>query len=322
MTFRRTLLAALPGLLAARAALGQPAGYPTRPIRFVVPWAPGGATGNIARIVGDAMAASLGQAMVFDHRPGAGGALGTDNVAKSAGDGYTLLISGAATYYRPLIDKDTPFNPARDFTPLGLIGVGPFCLVTRNGLPGNLRDFIAHARANPGKLNFASSGIGATSHLAAEAFNASAGIQATHVPYRGSSPATIDLIAGRVDYYFDAFSSLQDNVRGGRIQALGVTTAERASQAPDVPSIAEAALPGFTAAPWWGIVGPAGLTPAVLDRLSAALKTALETPAVVALLDGQGCTAQFMAPGPFGAFVQAENAKWTQVIEKAGLRVS
>ncbi|MGX9964564.1 Bug family tripartite tricarboxylate transporter substrate binding protein [Roseomonas sp. F4] len=322
MTTRRTLLAALPGLLAAPAAFGQAAAYPSRPIRFVVPWAPGGSTGNIARIVGDAMAASLGHAMVYDHRPGAGGALGTENVAKSAGDGYTLLISGAATYYRPLIDKDTPFNPQRDFTALGLIGVGPFCLVTRNGLPTTLRGFIEYGKANPGKLNFASSGIGSTSHLAAEAFNASAGVEATHVPYRGSSQATIDLVSGRVDYYFDAFSSVQENVRAGRIQALGVTTLERASQAPDVPSIAEAALPGFTAAPWWGIVGPAGLTPAVLDRLSAALKTALETPAVIAQLDGQGCTARFMAPGPFADFVQSENAQWTRVIEKAGLRVS
>jgi tripartite-type tricarboxylate transporter receptor subunit TctC len=317
---RRALLAGA-AVLAAPAVRAQEA-FPTRPIRFVIPWPPGGATANIARIVGDAMAPALGQPLVYDHRAGAGGAIGSENVAKSPPDGYAILIAGAGTFYRPLIERDTPWNPDRDFGFIGPIGDGPFALVTRTGLPTTLRGFIEHARANPGRLNFASSGQGATSHLTAEAFNTAAGIQATHVPYRGSAQATTDLVAGRIDYYFDAFSTVQENVRAGRIQALGVTTSARAAQAPEVPTIAEAALPGFSAAPWWGIVGPAGMPQAAVARMSAALKRALETPQVVQQLSDNGCRAFFQEPAAFGDFVRAENLKWSRVIEAAGLRVS
>lgn len=321
MTTRRGLLIGSATLLAAPAAIAQD-NWPTRPIRFVIPWPPGGATANIARIVGDAMTAQLGQPLVYDHRAGAGGAIGTENVTKSPADGYSILIAGAGSFYRPLIERDTPWNPDRDFSFIGPIGDGPFALVTRTGLPTTLRGFIDHARANPGALNFASSGQGSTSHLTAEAFNTAAGIWATHVPYRGSAQATTDLVAGRLDYYFDAFSTVQENVRAGRIQALAVTTGVRAAQAPDVPTIGEAALPGFTAAPWWGIVGPAGMPAPVAARLSAALKRATETPQVVQQLNDNGCRAFFLEPGPFGDFVRAENAKWSRVIEAAGLKVT
>ena len=319
MIRRRTLLAAT--TLAATPAHAQEA-WPTRPIRFVIPWPPGGATANIARIVGEAMTPHLGQPLVYDHRPGAGGAIGSENVAKSPPDGYSILIAGAGTFYRPLIERDVPFNPDRDFGFIGPIGDGPFALVARTGLPGTLREFIAYARANPNRLNFASSGQGSTSHLTAEAFNTEAGIQATHVPYRGSAQATTDLVAGRIDYYFDAFSTVQENIRAGRIQALGVSTAARAPQAPDVPTVAEAALPGFSAAPWWGIVGPAGMPPAAVARLSGALRRALEVPAVVQQLSDNGCRAFFLEPAAFGDYVRAENAKWSRVIEAAGLKVS
>jgi tripartite-type tricarboxylate transporter receptor subunit TctC len=321
MPIRRRALLAAPALLAAAPAGAQEA-WPSRPIRFVIPWPPGGATANIARIVGDAMTPHLGQPLVYDHRAGAGGAIGTENVTKSPPDGYSILIAGAGSFYRPLIERDTPWNPDRDFSFIGPIGDGPFALVTRTGLPTTLRGFIDYARANPGRLNFASSGQGSTSHLTAEAFNTAAGIQATHVPYRGSAQATTDLVGGRLDYYFDAFSTVQENVRAGRIQALGVTTSVRAAQAPDVPTIAEAALPGFTAAPWWGIVGPAHMPIAAVSRLSAALKRATETPAVVQQLNDNGCRAFFLEPAPFEAFVRAENLKWSRVIEAAGLKVA
>jgi tripartite-type tricarboxylate transporter receptor subunit TctC len=317
---RRRVLLAAP--LLALPAIGRAQGtFPTRPIRIVVPWPPGGATANVARIVGDAMATTLGQPLVLDHRPGAGGAIGSDAVAKAAPDGYTLLMAGAGTFFRPLIDRDTPFNPQRDFGFLGLVGVGPFALVTRNGLPNTLAGFIAHAKANPGVLNFASSGQGATSHLTAELFNAEAGIRATHVPYRGSGPATVDLIAGRVDYYFDALATVLENARQGRIQMLGVTTAARAAQAPETPTIAEAGLPGFTAAPWWGFNTPAGVTAPVMARLAEALRLALAQPAVVTALSGQGVVAQFQPPAEFERFVWTEHGKWARTIEAAGLKV-
>jgi tripartite-type tricarboxylate transporter receptor subunit TctC len=320
MTTRRILLAT-PALLALPAAARAQGAFPTKPVRLVVPWAPGGATSNIARIVGDAMTPHLGQSIVLDHRPGAGGAIGSENVAKSPADGYSILIAGAGTFYRPIVERDVPFDPARDFGFVGPIGDGPFALVARNGLPATLEAFIAHARARPGQLNVASSGQGSTSHLTAEAFNVAAGIQATHVPYRGAAPAMADLVGGRVDYYFDAFSTVLENVRGGRIQALGVTTPVRAAQAPEIPTLTEAGLPGFAIAPWWGLIGPAGMPDAAVARLSAALGRALAQPAVVDALAAQGCRAFFLDPTAFAGYVRAEDAKWTRVIEGAGLRI-
>lgn len=326
---RRSLLAGAAALAAPATVLAQGVGqgagqppYPNRSIRLVVPWAAGGPTGNIGRIVGDEMAKHLGQPVVQDYRPGAGGAVGSDNVAKSPADGYALLMGGAATFYRPLVERDTPFDPARDFGFVGRIGEGPFALVTSGALPvTDLRSFIAYARARPGRLNFASAGQGATSHLAAEMFNASAGIAAVHVPYRGSAPAITDLVAGRVDYFFEPLASIMEHVRGGGLRLLGVTTADRAPDAPDVPTLAEAGLPGFAAAPWWGLLSPAGLPAPVLARLSEAMRLSLEAPGVVAALAAQGCRAAHLAPDPFAAFVRAENGKWSRVIETAGLRV-
>ncbi|MDP3418692.1 tripartite tricarboxylate transporter substrate binding protein [Falsiroseomonas sp.] len=320
MLGRRSLLATT-GAVLASPALSQ-GNFPTRPIRFVVPWPPGGATSNISRIVGDAMSPLLGQPVVLDHRAGAGGAIGTADAARSAPDGYNILMAGAGTFYRPLIEREVPFNPDRDFGFIGLVGDGPFALVLRNGLPNSLRGFIDYARANPGRLNFASSGQGSTSHLTAEAFNTAAGIEAAHVAYRGSAPAMNDLLGGRVDYYFDAFATVLENARAGRIQAIGVTTSARASRAPELPTLEEAGMPGFTAAPWWGIIGPAGMPAQAIQRLSAALAGALGQREVVDRLAEQGCRAVSMEPAPFEAFVRAENEKWSQVIERAGLRVS
>jgi tripartite-type tricarboxylate transporter receptor subunit TctC len=319
MTSRRALLAASV-TLAAPAARAQ-GSYPSRPIRFVVPWPPGGSTSNIARIMADAMTPLLGQPLVLDHRAGAGGAIGSENVAKSPPDGYSILAAGAGTFFRPVIERDVPWDPAKDFGFIGPIGDGPFALVTRNGLPADLRGFIEYAKARPGQLNFASSGQGSTSHLTAEAFNVEAGIRATHVPYRGSAQATVDLIAGRVDYYFDPFTTVAENVRERRIQILGVTTTARAAQAPDVPTLSEAGLTGFAIAPWWGIVGPAGMPEAAAARLSGAMERVLAQPAIVQALDGQGCRAFFLPPAAFERFVRTEDAKWTRVIEAAGLRM-
>ncbi|MCZ8148262.1 MAG: tripartite tricarboxylate transporter substrate binding protein [Roseomonas sp.] len=320
MASRRSILA-LGTTALALPALAQGA-FPTRPIRFVVPWPPGGATSNISRIVADAMMPVLGQPVVLDHRAGAGGAIGSAEVARAAPDGYTILIAGAGTFYRPLIERDVPFNPDRDFGFIGPVGDGPFAFVVRNGLPNTLRGFIDHARANPEKLNFASSGQGSTSHLTAEAFNTAAGIRATHVAYRGAAPAMNDLVAGRVDYYFDAFATVLENARAGRIQALGVTTAARAARAPELPTLEEAGMPGFTAAPWWGIIGPAGMPAPAVQRLSAALVAALEQREAIERLADQGCRAFSMPAGPFEAYVRAENERWSRVIESAGLRIS
>jgi tripartite-type tricarboxylate transporter receptor subunit TctC len=316
---RRTILAApllaLPGIAQAQA-------FPTRSLRIVVPFAPGGSSGNVARIMADAMAPLLGQPVVVDFRAGAGGSIGSDAVAKSAPDGYTLLQSGAGTFFRPLVERDTPYDPRRDFGHVGLIGEGPFAIVTRLGMPNTLAGLIAAAKAAPGRLTFASSGQGTTSHLANEMFNRAAGIEAVHVPYRGSGQATVDLIAGRVDFFFDALSTVLENARAGRIQLLAVTTLRRAPQAPDIPTVAEAALPGFSSAPWWGINCPAGVPAPIVARINAAMNEAMAQPAVKTAIEGQGINPSPMTPAQFEAHVWSENAKWSQAIEAAGLKVS
>ncbi|MEO3475995.1 tripartite tricarboxylate transporter substrate binding protein [Roseomonas sp. CAU 1739] len=318
-TGRRTVLA---GLLAVPAVARAQSAYPNRPIRYVVPWAPGGATSNIARIIGDAMAPILGQPVVQDNRPGAGGGLGSDFVAKAAPDGYTLLAAGAGTFYRSVVERDVPYDAFRDFGFVAPVGDGPFVLITRQGLADDLASFIAKAKSEPGKMNYASSGIGSTSHLTTEMFNHAAGIEATHIPYRGAQPAMIDLISGRVDYCFDALTSVAEHVRAGRIAALAATTTQRSAFAPEIPTIAETVLPGFSAAPWWGIVTPAGLPPEVTAKLSAAVIQAQQDPTVVARLADQGCRAFSMPPGEFAEFVRRENSRWVNAIEVAGLRVS
>jgi tripartite-type tricarboxylate transporter receptor subunit TctC len=314
---RRSLLA-VPALLCCGPAHAQP--YPTRPIRLVVPWAAGGNTSVIARIAGDEMAKGLGRPLVHDNRPGAGGAVGSDVVAKAAPDGYTILIAGAGTFYRHLLEKDTPYDPERDFSFIGPIGDGPFLLALRAGLPSTLRGFLDHARARPGALNFASAGQGSTSHLTAEMFNRATGIQAVHVPYRGSQPAMTDLIAGRIDYFFEPLASTVENVRAARIQGVAITTLARSPLLAEVPTLAEAGVPGFSAAPWWGLVGPAGMPAEAIARLSGELTRAVADAAVQKLLVDLGVRPFTMEPAAFETYVRAETAKWGAVIEAAGLR--
>jgi tripartite-type tricarboxylate transporter receptor subunit TctC len=226
---------------------------------------------------------------------------------------FEAVVDGRACHLDYLIDAGT-MRIHHTEVPYPLEGRGIAAALTRAA--------IDHARANPERLNFASSGQGSTSHLTAEAFNAAAGIRATHVAYRGAAPAMNDLVAGRVDYYFDAFATVLENARAGRIQALGVTTAARAARAPELSTLEEAGMPGFTAAPWWGIIGPAGMPAPAVQRLSAALVAALGQREVIERLADQGCRAFSMAAGPFETYVRAENERWSRVIELAGLRIS
>lgn len=315
LTRRDALL--LASALAASPALAQ--AYPTRPIRMVVPWAAGGNTGIIGRLVGDEMAKTLGRPLVPDFRPGAGGATGSDVAAKSPPDGYTLLVAGAGTFYRQLLARDTPYDPERDFSFVGPIGDSPFLLAVRNGLPNSLAGFVAAAKAAPGKFNFATAGQGSTSHLTTEMFNRAAGIEAVHVPYRGSAPALTDLVAGQVDYMFEPLASTVENFLAWRIQGLAVTTGVRAALLPEIPTLAEAGLPGFSAAPWFGFVGPAGMPAEAIALLSRALSRAVQEAAVVDALTKLGVRGFTMTPAEFEAYVRAETAKWGQVIQAAGL---
>jgi tripartite-type tricarboxylate transporter receptor subunit TctC len=320
---RRTLIG---GMAAAGATLALPAraqGFPARAITIVSPWAAGGSTSTIARIVGDEMAKHLGQPVIHENKPGAGGALGSEIVAKARPDGYTLLIAGAGTFFRDALAKDVPYNTRNGFSFVGPVGDGPFMLVTRKDLPGEtLKDILENARKNANGLTFASAGAGSTSHLTGEFFKTVSGVPMTHVAYRGAAPAMTDLLAGRVDMLFDAFPTTIENVRGGRIRAVGVTTAQRHSLAPDIPTLAESGLPQFVLAPWWGLVAPAGTPADALARLNDALGKALATPEAVTQLAQQGVRPFAMTAAAFEAYVKEQDVRWRGIISSAGLQPS
>ena len=315
-----------PGLIAGGRPLLMPGpasaqgAWPQRPVTMIIPWAAGGSTANIARIVGDEMAKHLGQPLIYEHRPGAGGALGSDLVAKARPDGHTLLIAGAGTFYRNALEKDVPYNAERDFALIGPVGDGPFLLVTRQNIPAeNLAGLLDYGRRNPGKLTFGSAGAGSTSHLTGEFFKSIAQIDMTHVAYRGSGPAMTDLLAGRIDMLFDPFPTTIENVRGGRIRAMGVTTAARHSLGPEIPTLAEGGLPQFIIAPWWGIIGPAGVPAEAVSRLSDALAKTLGSPEIAAALAQQGVRPFAMSPQDFERYLRGEDTRWRGVIKQAGL---
>jgi tripartite-type tricarboxylate transporter receptor subunit TctC len=252
------ILAAL-ALFAAGGAFAQ--NYPTHPIKVIVPWPPGQATDSAARIVSEALGPLLGQQLVIDNRPGAGGTIGSDNAAKSAPDGYTILAgSSGPISISPNLQK-LPYEPAKDFEPIALLVSTPYILVVHPSIPAStVQEFVALLRDNPGKYNYASSGTGATSHLVTEVFNTSANVKAIHVPYKGSGPAMTDLIAGHVSYAFETSAAVLGHVKAGRLKALGVSSAKRAIALPDVPPVAEAGnLPGFDMRAWIGFIAPTGI---------------------------------------------------------------
>ncbi|MFT8243811.1 Bug family tripartite tricarboxylate transporter substrate binding protein [Roseomonas sp. BN140053] len=322
---RRGLLAAGASLASARAGLVSPAlaqfsAFPERAIRLVVPWASGTAASNGARLTAAAMSAGLGVAVNCDPRPGAYGLLGVDLAAHAEPDGYTLLFAGTVNFTRPLLDRDPPFDPDQVFDAVGPVGEEAFLLCARPGLPRDLRELIATARRGVGSLNVASSGVGSTSHMVAEFLVHAAQLDAVHIPYRTPVQALRDLITGRVDLYCEAVSTLVGPLSGNRIQPVAVTNAGRTPLLPAVPTVAEAALPGFAAAPWWGIVGPAGLPEEARTRVAAELRHVLGQPGLQAALGEQGCRAFTMTSAEFGTYLRQESRRWAAAVEAGELR--
>ena len=323
--FATTRLAPLAAaFLIAQAATALADGYPQAPVKLVIPLAPGGATENLARIAGTEASAALRQPIIIENRPGAGGTIASAMVAKATPDGYTLLFANFATHaVAPTMFTSLRYDPIKDFAPISYLASSPHLLLVSSDLKAqSVAELIALAKSTPGKLNYASSGVGSPLHLAGEYFNATAGTDIVHVPYKSSSPALIDLMSGRVQMMFDNISTALPYVQSGKLRALAVTSSQRSPLAPEVPTVAESGLPGFETYGWWGVLAPAQTPPAVIARLSAAYSGAIKNPAVVAQLNAQGYIPIGSDPAAFRAHIASEIAKWAPVIKATGLVVS
>lgn len=325
---RRRAIAAL-GAALASCALGGPVAaqsYPTKPIRLVVPYPPGGPLDAAARALAERVKEPLG-IVVVENRPGAGGNLGVDQVAKAAPDGYSLVIGAVATHaINPWLFSKLPYDPIKDFAPVTLIAHVPNVLVMTPERAQQLnirsaRDLVAYARANPGRLNFASGGNGSAGHMAGELLKSQARISAVHIPYAGAAPAQLGLLAGQTDFMFDNLASALPQVKAGKLLAFAVTTARRAEAMPDVPTMAESGLPGFDVSTWFGIFAPAGTPPAVVERLNKEFTAALRSPEMRERLARMGAEPAPMTPGDFQQFVRSEMAKYEKVVKFSGARV-
>lgn len=305
--------------MAAHAAFAQ--AWPAKPLRLVVTFPPGGTSDIVARLVGERMGARLGQAMVVDNRPGVAGILGTELVVKSPPDGYTLLLTSTAPIaFAPSTPKPLGYDPVKDLQHVGVLGTIPLALVVRNDFPArNAREVVALAREKPGGLNFSSSGNATPSHFMLERFKLAAGVNITHVPYKGSAPALTDIMAGRIDGTIDSMPALLSQVRAGKVRALAVSGRERASQLPDVPTLAESGFPDLVVNTWFGLAVPAGTPQEIVQRLAQEAQAAVALPEVRARFEELSFAASSMSPAETQRFMQAEIERWAPVVKAAGI---
>ncbi|MBU0587255.1 MAG: tripartite tricarboxylate transporter substrate binding protein [Gammaproteobacteria bacterium] len=321
------LFASLAAMSLGTPALAQSA-WPTKPVRIVVPFAPGGTTDILARAVAPELSKAFGQQFIVDNRGGAGGNVGADIVAKAPADGYTLLMGTVGTHgiNKALYDK-MPFDPQKDFAPITLVAGVPNVMVMNTerakalGI-NSVADFIRVAKAKPGQFNMASSGNGTSIHLAGELFKTMTGTFMTHIPYRGSGPALMDMVAGNMDVMFDNLPSSMPQIKAGKLKALAVTSAQRSAALPDVPTIEEAGnLKGFEASSWFGLLAPAGTPPDIVNRIQQEVAKALNTPAIKEKLLAQGAVPSGNTPEQFAKVIDSEIRKWAQVVKASGARV-
>ena len=292
--------------------------YPNKPIKIVVPFPAGQASDTISRIVGERLSKSLGQPVLIDNRPGAGGNIGTDVGAKSSPDGYTLTVATAALPISKNVYRKLPFDPEKDFVPITLMTITPLVLVTRSDLAvKDAAGLVDYAKKNPGKLTFASSGTGTSHHLSGELFKTLAGIDILHVPYKGSPPAHIDLMGGSVDIMFDNIVPVTPHIKSGKLKALAVTTKTRASSLPEIPTMAEVGFTNFEAVAWFGMLAPAGTPQAIVDRLNKEIVAILNTPEIKERLAAMGATVVADKPDEFARFLSAEINKWAPIVKRA-----
>ncbi len=314
----RGLLAVL--LLATTAAQAQ--NYPSKSVRIVVPFAAGGPADNYARFIGQRLSETLGQPFVVDNRPGAGSIIGTDVVAKAPADGYTLLMMSNTHTVNETLVPSKPFVLMRDFVPVAPVNYSDLVLVAHPSLPvKNLKDILQLAKDKPGKYNYASSGNGTPYHMAGELFKSMAGIYLVHIPYRGSSGARTDIIGGQVDMMFDAVTTMAEQARAGKVRAIATSGRQRSAVLPDVPTLAEAGLPGYEATIWLGLMAPKGTPPAIVQQLNEAVSKIVSQPEVVQLWTKQGAVAMKMNPQEFDKYMREDIDKWSKVIKSAGIKV-
>ncbi|WP_270933385.1 tripartite tricarboxylate transporter substrate binding protein [Falsiroseomonas oryzae] len=317
---RRTLLLATAGSpLAAAAARAQ---APARATRIIVPFPPGGTTDILARDLAQLMAEGRGTTVVVENKSGAGGTIGSADVARAVPDGTTLLLTATHHVINPSLMRSLPYDPRADFTPLALVATVPNALVVHPSVPArSVAELVAYVKANPGRLSFGSTGVGGANHLAGELFKAMAGLDIVHVPYRGAAPAMTDLLGGQIPMMFDSLPTVLPHLATGRLRALAVTSATRAPSAPDLPTMDEAGIRGFEATAWFGLYGPGGMAPPVADRVAAEAREVLTSPAVRERFAGQGAEPGTLDRAAFARFVLAEMDKWRGVVERAGVRI-
>ena len=319
---KRTLMRATAGaLLLLAAPLSMAQAWPARPIRLVVPFPPGGLIDNMARLVGNRLAQELGQPVVIDNNPGAGGNVGAAEAARAPADGYTLLMASPALTISPAIYKNLPYQPSQ-LAPVALLGRVPNVLLVNpaSGI-GKVQDLVGRAKAKPGQLNYASNGNGTSLHLSAELFKRRSETFITHVPYRGSAAALTALLSGEVDMMFDNLPSAIGQIQAGKLRALAVTTAQRSTALPDVPTLAEAGMEGFNVSAWFGVAAPAGLPAPVATRLADALQKVVQQPEVAAAMQRQGADPAFMDAASAAAVLNADAAQWKQVAAFAKIQL-
>lgn len=319
----RVAARALPALFfIGSGTLAQAQNYPVRPVKIIVPFAAAGPADNYARFMAQRLQDALGQSFVVDNKPGAGSVIGTDAAAKALADGYTLLLMSNAHTVNETLIANKPFNLLRDFVPIAPINYSDLVLVAQPGLPfNNLRDLIKAAMAQPGKINYASSGPGTPYHMAGELFKSLAGVDLVHIPYKGSSGARTDVMGGQVELMFDAVTTMAEPIRAGKVKALATTGRQRSDVLPDVPTASEAGVPGYEATIWLGLMAPKGTPKAVVERLNAAVSKISSTAEVRQIWAKQGAVPLVMTPEVFNKYVHDDVAKWARVIKTAGIKV-
>ena len=321
---RRTLALLAAALVLPCAALAQTeAKWPTKPVKWVVPFPPGGAMDVIARTLGERVGQDLGQPFVIENRPGAGGNIGADFVAKQPADGHTIMITSIGMATNKALYAKLGYDPVKDFAPVSLLAVVPNVLVvnTARSPDKSVKDVLAHARRDPGKLTYASAGNGTSIHLAGEVFASMAKLQLLHIPYKGSGPAVTDMLGGQVDLMFDSITSARPHIQSGKLQALGVTSARRSSALPDVPTIAEAGIPGYEVSPWFAVFVPAGTPANVVAQLNKALIAAMRQPEILKKLESVGAEPIGSTPQALAEHLNKELARWAALIKERDIRL-